>query len=397
MKKNLLYFILIGLLLAILSSCSSYQTFSVKGTPGTIIRSPNNQQLGVIGNTGETKITLRRKDGYYHYLQAYVPGSSVFIPFALDYQNKKNIVRDYYQGLGYVLAGVGVIAELASIPMVAQDSENEFALGMCIGGAGVSLLGLGIWELARYKGGRIKHEYAYQKFQTTNTDIVNAHPQLGNVEYKSMGAGISTVDSQLTNANTENKAITSDAQSEDSDDEYGWVDEMFGDEYLKMDPKPNEKLFTSFDYFIDKSGKMIAGKYEFNLEFKKDIFNLKVTATKKGSTTATTICDFHIQELSYNIDDDWIMIGFVERNTTHTFLFQKNYLKPAKHSAEDIWSGKSSSSSFYHVSNRKEIEASVLTAMLFNDSPSERFYEHLKKSLVSYKGNCKIENVKDKI
>ena len=391
MKKNHFVFTLIGILLATLLSCSSHQTFTVKGTPGTIITNPNNLQIGTIGNTGETKLTLSRKDGYYHYLQAYVPGSSVIVPFALDYQNKKNVVRDFYNGLGVGLMGIGIIAEFAAIPMVAQDSEDNSSIGMLAGGIATTLFGMGIYGLTNYKGGRIKHEYDYQKLQITNTDAVSAQPQLSNIEYKTSDVEKSTA------MNPQNEMVedsSSDTELSDDEADGGWWEFLLGDEDQEYGSTTSNSCSISFDYFKNASGTMIEGKYEFCIQFENDVINFKVTSQKKGSTTTNTVYDFHIQELSYSIEDDWIMIGFKETNKMHAFLFQKNYFKPTEYVEENLSTAKRTITSFRNVVNEKDAESSLLTTMLFGTNPSEIFYKQLKELLTSYKGNCNVKDSK---
>jgi hypothetical protein len=61
MKKHLFIFLFMGLFSATLSSCSSSQTFTVQGIPGTVITNPSNKQLAVIDHSGQAKIKLKRK------------------------------------------------------------------------------------------------------------------------------------------------------------------------------------------------------------------------------------------------------------------------------------------------------------------------------------------------
>lgn len=395
MKKNHFIFTLIGILLATLLSCSSHQTFTVKGTPGTIITNPNNLQIGTIGNTGEATLTLSRKDGYYHYLQAYVPGSSVIVPFALDYQNKKNVVRDFYLGLSEGIMAAGMGAEFGGVLGLALNgAEDNVAIGMVAGGAAVALFGLGIYGLTNYKGGRIKHEYGYQKLQITNTDVVSAQPQLSNIEYKTSDVEKTTATNPQKEIVEENTIGSSGTELSDDEDLDGWWELLLGDEDQENTSTTNNTCSISFDYFKNASGTMIEGKYEFCIQFENDVINFKLTSQKKGSTTTNTVYDFHIQELSYSIEDDWIMIGFKETNKMHAFLFQKNYFKPTEYVEENLSTAKRTITSFRNVVNEKDAESSLLTTMLFGTNPSEIFYKQLKELLTSYKGNCNVKDSK---
>ena len=68
MKKHFTFLgFLLGILITTLSSCSTTQTFTVRGVPGTVI-SKDNMQIAVIDPSGQAQITLQRKNGYEHFL-----------------------------------------------------------------------------------------------------------------------------------------------------------------------------------------------------------------------------------------------------------------------------------------------------------------------------------------
>jgi len=58
---NIIIFFFISITLF---SCASSQTFYVNGTPGTIITTPSNERIAQIDNSGQAKITFKRKLGY---------------------------------------------------------------------------------------------------------------------------------------------------------------------------------------------------------------------------------------------------------------------------------------------------------------------------------------------
>ena len=58
MKQYLIIILFMGMFAAVFSSCSSSQTITVTGIPGTIISNPSNKQLAVIQQSGEAKIKL---------------------------------------------------------------------------------------------------------------------------------------------------------------------------------------------------------------------------------------------------------------------------------------------------------------------------------------------------
>lgn len=168
---KLIFCVIAGLLAISLSSCSSSQTFTVQGVPGTIITSSTNQQLAVVDNTGRTQIKLSRKSGYHHFLQAQVPGSNLQVPFALDYKNhsraaKRGLLKtgEYTLLVASIGCSVGAVAGLLA-------GEDGPVLGyLLIGALGGALGGMGL-DFANSLDA-IDCDYDYLKQQSTNSDIL---------------------------------------------------------------------------------------------------------------------------------------------------------------------------------------------------------------------------------
>lgn len=166
-------FILVTLLSTTLTSCSSSQSFFVQGVPGTIIANPQNQQIAVIDNSGQTKIKMKRKQGYTHYLQALTPGSNILVPFALDYKNHSRATGRDLEAWGgaFIMAlgaGSGMVAGAMALGGDFSDAGGGAFLGAGLGGllVGGIMMGDGM-----SKDG-IDYDYDYKKIQTTNADII---------------------------------------------------------------------------------------------------------------------------------------------------------------------------------------------------------------------------------
>ena len=119
--------IILTLLLAVaamltMTSCSTKQTITVQGTPGTIISSPKQQQIAVIGNDGQAAIQLKRSAGYLPFLLAQSPNSRLQVPFALDYNNS-NIGA--LQRVGVVAGGTAAVIGLAVAIAGAASAEES--------------------------------------------------------------------------------------------------------------------------------------------------------------------------------------------------------------------------------------------------------------------------------
>lgn len=97
MKTSKLSFVIIAICTIAMTSCvKSTQTFTVQGKPGTSITTPKGEHIAMIDGTGQAKIQLKRKQGYYPYMLAKEPNSTKNVPFALDYKDKKSTKKVIY-------------------------------------------------------------------------------------------------------------------------------------------------------------------------------------------------------------------------------------------------------------------------------------------------------------
>lgn len=127
-------------IILLLTSCNT-QKFYVKGIPGTIITTLDNEQLGVIDQSGSAEIKLDRKTGYQAFLQAKAPNSNMLVPFALDYKNKNRSSTNF---------GVGFVIFMPPLTTIA-------------------ILGPG-WIMLSRRGSY--YDYDYLDNQTTNNDLI---------------------------------------------------------------------------------------------------------------------------------------------------------------------------------------------------------------------------------
>lgn len=147
------------------SSCSTSQTFTVQGVPGTVITTPQNQQVAVVDNSGQAKIELKRKGGYLHYLQAQTPGSNLMVPFALNYND--NHSRSIQRGTAQSIMLVGGLVELGGALALIGGTST---VSIIMVGGGAAFAGIGF--LLGAANNPIDYDYDYQKEQSTNNDIV---------------------------------------------------------------------------------------------------------------------------------------------------------------------------------------------------------------------------------
>lgn len=163
--KNKIY--ILGLLVSIvlISSCSSLTKVTVYGTPGTEIRTPGNDYLCTIGDSGKGIVKLNR-DVYYAFLLSKSPNSNEYIPFGMDYKNHN---KGYIgEGIAYTLVGVSIIGStVGAVGLIAGEGVLAGA-GLAVGLAGALSLPI-IYNSYLYKGD-MSHSFKY-KDQRTNNDL----------------------------------------------------------------------------------------------------------------------------------------------------------------------------------------------------------------------------------
>lgn len=176
MKKiNIYLLIVLGTFMVTLTSCSSSQTFMVQGVPGTIIANPQNQQVAVIDNSGKAQIKTKRKEGYYHYLQAQAPGSNILVPFALDYKNHSRATGRGVEVLGgsfLLSAGIFGCVYAGIVALAGDFAEVGGGIATGAGLGGLLVGGIIMADGTSKDNVGINHDYDYQKVQVTNSDII---------------------------------------------------------------------------------------------------------------------------------------------------------------------------------------------------------------------------------
>ena len=156
--KRIIFISFIILAVTLLSSCST-KTITVTGTPGTTILTKNYEKKGVIGPSGQTKIKIKKRP-YTHYLLSQSPNSDVYVPFALDYKNKRRTL--YHMLIGPTAYIVGMCTlESSGIPALS---------GILLLGGMFETLG---WTLTITNNDDYEtFNYKYLKYQTTNNDLI---------------------------------------------------------------------------------------------------------------------------------------------------------------------------------------------------------------------------------
>lgn len=170
MKKYFKLLFVVGIL-ASLFSCTTSQTITISGTPGTDIYTLDKKKLATIDHTGNTKIKFP-SDGYYGLLLTYNKTQDKFIPFALNYKNKNYWGSQISCYTGLYVMGAGIVPMFAgTIAICAGDDEVGTPL---VGvGAATMLVGAGMAGIGGSRVEQIQQQYrfAYLNNHSTNDDL----------------------------------------------------------------------------------------------------------------------------------------------------------------------------------------------------------------------------------
>lgn len=168
MKKvyTILVLVAFGLLFF---SCKTTREITVSGTPGTDIYKPDMSKVATIQENGNVSIKLNKKE-FLSYMMSKAPGSSEFVPFALNYEYK-NYGTNTAKVAGTSLAVLGGLSLITGMLMLAQGDESV-ATAILAGGGGV-LMGaatpLALSE--QFSGPQAKYQFKYFPEQSTNYDV----------------------------------------------------------------------------------------------------------------------------------------------------------------------------------------------------------------------------------
>lgn len=176
MKKIHLLLITLGCLACFATSCKTSSTvFTVYGNPGTEILTPQKTKLATVDNSGKAIVSNPDND-YYAFLLTHQPGSSDYVPFALDYKGKSHNGAFFCSYFGLTLTTYGGVAMLLGAIL----SEDEVGLATLGIGAGLLGIGMAIGLPAAAKIGQMTHQhhYNYLPTQNTNQDIMLTKPKL---------------------------------------------------------------------------------------------------------------------------------------------------------------------------------------------------------------------------
>ena len=182
--KTIIRFFIYLMVIAISTSCTTTEKFTVSAPAGTKITLPI---AGLVepqsGNNGEQKVTIP-SEGYCGYVLATPVGSETPIPMGLDLKRNKHNGTKAALGTGYMLSGIGGIGVLGSlIPIIAGASNEDDDLqsaGAIIAGisGGAALIGTGLLLPAQSRLRQTAYDYSFGYVKHQQLDIPQLSPTL---------------------------------------------------------------------------------------------------------------------------------------------------------------------------------------------------------------------------
>lgn len=184
--KKIVYMYISIVLVVVMSSCSSMQTISVCGKPGTLIYTPDMDKIAVIPDNGITDVVLS-KENTYHYLLSKEINNDLYVPFGLDFNNKSigsSVVNNAYALSGFMAIATGLTAVVGSGLGASGESYGWMMVGI---GFGVmipfTVLAAKLSTAIDYD--QYKYKYKYLTEQQTNQDILLS-PLKQTADYKTV-------------------------------------------------------------------------------------------------------------------------------------------------------------------------------------------------------------------
>lgn len=295
-------------------SCTTTQTISIKGEPGSEIYSPGMSRLGVINETGSVDITLP-SEGYYAYLLSQDKDSKQLIPFALDYKNKNYYGTYFARNLGMGLAATGSALLLTSTIILLAGGE-DVARPLLLAGAAFDALGIPIGMPAdfRTKQTQYEHKFKYKSQHRTNQDIEF-------VPIKDKGVKKQTTENGITNSaeidknvtNTSEKTSISKHRIKKTFSIYGMhkgtgtlysgndIIENYENIVIKIEKISNEKVFVSV---FENGEQYFNAESIYTLENKKDTYILNMEDIPSATITIDKNGNMEYIHPKVNIEDE---------------------------------------------------------------------------------------------
>ena len=314
--KHIKYTIVI-LLCMVVFSCTTTQTISIKGEPGSEIYSPDMSRLGVINETGSVDITLP-SEGYYAYLLSQDKDSKQLIPFALDYKNHIHIGDYIMKNAGISMAVIGttgIIGSLiAGLVIGEEDTTIAGVMGLCsLAATGIGA-GIGVPGEQRTKQTQQLHHFKYKSQHRTNQDIEFVPIKDNGVKKQTTENGITNsaeIDKNVTN--TSEKTSISKHKIKKTFSIYGMhkgtgtlysgndIIEKYENIVIKIEKISNEKVFVSV---FENGEQYFNAESIYTLENNKDTYILNMEDIPSSTITIDKNGNMEYIHPKVNIEDE---------------------------------------------------------------------------------------------
>lgn len=177
MPKNIIKFLSLAAAILLFHSCTTSQTISIAGTPGTEIYTPDKDKIAVIPATGKAKVRIPG-DVYYAYFMSHQVGSNEFVPFTLDFNRCNYAGKRAARILSYPAAALGAIMVGVGAANTAGEEDGSLRGPFIGGGTIITAAGItgAIALHKQLKQTQLRYRYKYLSSQSTNEDFTFTHP-----------------------------------------------------------------------------------------------------------------------------------------------------------------------------------------------------------------------------
>lgn len=170
--KNILITIAAICCMLLMAGCTTSEKFTINGTPGTTVYSPNRQPLGVVSPQGNLEVKVP-SDAYYGYMLTYNDADDRWTPFAMNLRrDKRKMTKITGEWLGW---SAGILATVGCTAAASQSDDTGVLFGVGLGG-GICLSQTGLWLsvvcASRMEQLAYNNNFGYLDSQHTNQDIV---------------------------------------------------------------------------------------------------------------------------------------------------------------------------------------------------------------------------------
>lgn len=208
------FYILLAILCSMITACSTMQSITINGTPGTEIYSPDKKKLATINQSGQANINIS-SDDYYAFLLSRQQDSEQYVPFALDYNFKSSAQTEALMYTGMSLGIAGCACMLPATILLAAGVE-DVGLILFLAGTGADGLGLGLGMPMDMRLQQTQYQYQYEYISPNSTNQDIKFEEIVDNGYQKNSIGTEKSSKAISSSSTSSKSTSKQTKSSSS-------------------------------------------------------------------------------------------------------------------------------------------------------------------------------------